>query len=117
LSLILPKLDREKKIPRTGSNSSATGQDKREKDPRDKNASSSDRKPSRDEKESNTNIISSSRSHKDREYESRSSSRVVEISISQRDERSGSRGILEKRDKKEIKEEVSFCSRTKALQP
>jgi THO complex subunit 2 len=94
--------DREKKIPRIGSSSSATGQDK----PRDKNVSSSDRKP---EKESSNNNASS-RGHKDREHESRSgSSRIVEI------ERPSSRGAPEKKDKKEVKEESRDGGRPRRL--
>lgn len=94
--------DREKKIPRTGSSSSATGQDKREKDPRGDKivSSSSDRKPSRDDKESSSNNNISGSRHKEREHDTRSSSRIVEI------ERPSSRGALEKKDKKEVKEEV-----------
>lgn len=92
---------REKKIPRIGSSSSATGQDKREKDPRDKGISSNDRKLSRDEKETNNNNNNNSSRHKEREHESRgSSSRIVEI------ERPSSRGAMEKKDKKDVKEEV-----------
>jgi hypothetical protein len=95
--------DREKKIPRTGSSSSATGQDKRDqekrdKDPRDKSVSvSNERRSSREDKEPNNN--NNVRGHKEREYEGRA---VIVAPSQSRDERaSGSRGLMTKDKPKE----------------